>query len=80
MIKKLFGGKKESAEQQYTIDDLIVLERYGDAEQRIHEDLKFRPNDLNLHLKLRTQMELITTLARQIALADARSEPSDRQA
>ncbi|HEY1362416.1 MAG TPA: DUF2304 domain-containing protein [Xanthobacteraceae bacterium] len=35
---------------------------------------------LNLHLKLRTQMELITTLARQIALADARSEPSERQA
>lgn len=52
MIKKFFGGKKESAEQQYTIDDLIVLERYGDAEQRIHADLKFRPNDLNLHLKL----------------------------
>lgn len=28
---------------------------------------------LNLHLKLRTQMELITALARKIALADARS-------
>ena len=27
---------------------------------------------LNLHLKLRTQMESITTLARKIALADAR--------
>jgi hypothetical protein len=27
---------------------------------------------LNLHLKLRTQNELITTLARKIALADAR--------
>ena len=26
---------------------------------------------LNLHLKLRTQMELITTLARKIAIADA---------
>lgn len=52
MIKKFFGGKKDEAEQQYTIDDLIVLERYGDAEQRIHADLKFRPNDLNLHLKL----------------------------
>jgi hypothetical protein len=52
VIKKFFGGKKESAEQQYTIDDLIVLERYGDAEQRIQADLKFRPNDLNLHLKL----------------------------
>jgi small membrane protein len=29
---------------------------------------------LNLHLKLRTQMELITTLARKIALADAQSD------
>src|SRR5262245_9956965 len=29
---------------------------------------------LNLHLKLRTQMDMITTLARQIALAEARSE------
>jgi hypothetical protein len=26
---------------------------------------------LNLHLKLRTQMELITTLARKIAIAEA---------
>ena len=28
---------------------------------------------LNLHLKLRTQMELVTLLARQIALSEARS-------
>ncbi len=33
---------------------------------------------LNLHLKLRTQMELITTLARKIALSDAQS--GDRRA
>jgi small membrane protein len=30
---------------------------------------------LNLHLKLRTQMELITTLARKVALADASRPP-----
>ena len=29
---------------------------------------------LNLHLKLRAQMELVTELARSIALADARSQ------
>ena len=29
---------------------------------------------LNLHLKLRTQTELITTLARKLAIADARSQ------
>jgi small membrane protein len=28
---------------------------------------------LNLHLKLRTQMELVTVLARQLAMSDARS-------
>jgi CRP-like cAMP-binding protein len=52
LLKKLFGKKDGSPEHQYTIDDLIVLERYAEAEQRIHADLKFRPNDLNLHLKL----------------------------
>ena len=32
---------------------------------------------LNLHLKLRTQMELITVLARTIALADVRTRSAD---
>jgi small membrane protein len=31
---------------------------------------------LNLHLKLRAQMELITVLARELAIAQARSQPS----
>ena len=31
---------------------------------------------LNLHLKLRTQMELITNLARKAAIADAQATPS----
>ena len=52
MLKKLCGKKDGAAGPQYTIDDLIVLERFADAEQRIHEELKFKPNDLNLHLKL----------------------------
>jgi small membrane protein len=34
---------------------------------------------LNLHLKLRTQMELITTLARKIALADAQASDRGRE-
>jgi hypothetical protein len=33
---------------------------------------------LNLHLKLRTQMELITVLARTIALAGVRTHSSDK--
>jgi small membrane protein len=35
---------------------------------------------LNVHLKLRTQMELLTILARKIALADASSTNDDRPA
>ena len=31
---------------------------------------------LNLHLKLRTQMDLITVLARELAIANARAQPS----
>jgi hypothetical protein len=52
VIKKIFGKREGDPTQQYTIDDLIVLERYAEAERRISEDLRFRPNDLNLHLKL----------------------------
>lgn len=31
---------------------------------------------LNVHLKLRAQMELVTVLARELAIANARSRPS----
>ena len=33
---------------------------------------------LNLHLKLRTQMELVTVLARTIALHEVRTRPPDK--
>jgi hypothetical protein len=33
---------------------------------------------LNLHLKLRTQMELVTDLARAIALGNVRTRPPDK--
>ena len=35
---------------------------------------------LNLHLKLRAQMELITELAREIAIAKARASQAEKQA
>jgi CRP-like cAMP-binding protein len=47
-----FRGKKEGEPQEYTIDDLIVLERYEEAETRLHARLKANPNDLHSHLKL----------------------------
>ena len=47
-----FRGKKEQEPQDYTIDDLIVLERYDEAEARLRARLKENPNDLHSHLKL----------------------------
>jgi tetratricopeptide (TPR) repeat protein len=46
------GGKKQEEPQDYTIDDLFVLERYEEAETRLRARLKDNPNDLHSHLKL----------------------------
>jgi tetratricopeptide (TPR) repeat protein len=56
-IKNWFGGggakqTQASKEQDYTIDDLIVLERYDEAAERIKMKLKINPQDLHSHLKL----------------------------
>jgi CRP-like cAMP-binding protein len=50
-LKSWFGGKQK-APQELTIDDLIVLERYEEAESRLLAKLKTTPNDLHSHLKL----------------------------
>lgn len=52
MAIKWFGGKKQEEPQDYTIDDLIVLERYDEAEARLRTRLKDNPNDLHSHLKV----------------------------
>ena len=54
------GGKKEPS-QEYTIDDLIVLERYDEAGERLLARLKSHPQDLHSHLKL---AEVYTQLRR----------------
>lgn len=46
------GGDKQQPQQEYTIDDLIVLERYEEAEERLRAKLKLNPQDLHSHLKL----------------------------
>jgi tetratricopeptide (TPR) repeat protein len=57
-IKSWFGGggskqeQKQQADQDYTIDDLIVLERYDEACDRLKARLKLNPADLHMHLKL----------------------------
>jgi CRP-like cAMP-binding protein len=57
-IKSWFGGsgskqeQKQKADQDYSIDDLIVLERYDEACERLKARLKLTPADLHMHLKL----------------------------
>jgi tetratricopeptide (TPR) repeat protein len=46
------GGKKPPESQEHSIDDLIVLERYEEAGERLRARLKDNPNDLHSHLKL----------------------------
>jgi tetratricopeptide (TPR) repeat protein len=46
------GGKKAQKPQDLTIDDLIVLERYDEAGERLRVRLKANPDDLHSHLKL----------------------------
>jgi len=55
-IKNWFGGGAKQAQagkgQDYTIDDLIVLERYDEAAEQLKMKLKINPQDLHSHLKL----------------------------
>jgi tetratricopeptide (TPR) repeat protein len=50
------GGAKQQADkgkqQEYTIDDLIVLEKYDEAAERLKTRIKLNPQDLHSHLKL----------------------------
>jgi CRP-like cAMP-binding protein len=55
VFKKLFGGgdkDKAKAEQELDVDDLIVLERYEEAAERLRDRVAKAPNDLHSHLKL----------------------------
>jgi len=63
------GGKKQQQQQEpqeYTIDDLIVLERYEEAEAKLLAKLKAQ-DDLHAHLKL---AEVYTQLKRYEKAAD----------
>jgi len=50
-LRSWFGGMGKGS-KEYTIDDLIVLERYEEAADRLREKLKANPQDLHSHLKL----------------------------
>ncbi|HVT59252.1 MAG TPA: cyclic nucleotide-binding domain-containing protein [Thermoanaerobaculia bacterium] len=65
-LKSWFQGVRgKTGPHEYTIDDLIVLERYDEAAERLVTKLKDNPQDLHSHLKL---AEVYTEL-RQIARA-----------
>ncbi len=56
-VLKIFGKKKkkgneEDSGKELTIEDLITLERYEEAETQLKDRLKLVPNDLYAHLKL----------------------------
>ena len=58
-FKGLFGGKKKPKVQRQdlsgdgeSIEDLVVLERYDEAEDRLQARLKKHPKDLHAHLRL----------------------------
>jgi Cyclic nucleotide-binding domain len=65
-LKGWFGGGGQKAQQEYTIDDLIVLERYEEAEGKLLAKLKTQ-DDLHSHLKL---AEVYTQLKRYDKAAD----------
>lgn len=58
-FKSLFGAKKkpkvqrsEATEDADSVEDLIVLERYDEAEERLKDRLHDHPKDLHAHLRL----------------------------
>lgn len=75
VLKKIFGGGRPSRPQveppevseERTIEDLIVLERYEEAERRLKARLKDVPDDLHLLLKM---ADVHTALGRREAAAD----------
>jgi CRP-like cAMP-binding protein len=52
VLKRFFGGSQKPTEAELTIEDLIVLERYDEAIERLEEKAKKNPKDLHSHLRL----------------------------
>ena len=55
MLKKMFGRKKRPVDvddRELTIEDLVTLERYEEAYDKLKARLKMYPKDLHAHLRL----------------------------
>lgn len=69
MIKKMFGRRKRPADPQdreMTIEDLITLERYEEAEEKLRARLKMVPKDLHAHLRLAEVQLALGNLAKAL--------------
>lgn len=54
MLRKFFGKREGSAppEEEHSVEDLIVLERWDEAIERLQARIKAQPQDVYSHLKL----------------------------
>lgn len=54
MLRKLFGKRERSARpvEEHSVEDLIVLERWEEAIERLQSRVKAQPQDLYSHLRL----------------------------
>lgn len=79
VFKKMFraGGGREEAVAAETVEDLIVLERWAEAEERLKARLREHPDDLHSYLKL---ADVHTAQRRVAAAADAYLHVADEYA
>lgn len=70
VFKKIFGGGgssgKAKLEQELDTDDLIALERYEEAAERLRQKVKDHPTDLHSHLKLASVYQAMGQSAKAI--------------
>lgn len=69
VLNKLFGKSKAPSpakEVEYTLEDLIALERYEEAAEMLRQRLKMFPKDLHAHLKLAEVYVSLKTASRAL--------------
>lgn len=52
MLKKIFGKGSPDSSKELSTDDLVVLERYDEAIERLEKRAQDNPKDLHAHLRL----------------------------
>ena len=78
VFRKMFrGGAREAPAEAATVEDLIVLERYDEAAERLKVRVRENPDDLHSYLKL---AEVYTALRRVGDAVDAYLHVADEYA